>query len=1124
MKFQIIGEGEVEFTTWFQPIEGSGQLNESTIEIECQNFICTGFAITTPTDAYKFQIKLNGEAGFRASDFEIETKNISVSQSWNFIPTASAQIHELGIVSREEWGADENILLKTTDQKAITTNGKRKQQCTEWLENSPEEFEKDGRKIAVDAGNRELQWPREYSKEIRKIVIHSTATDGKKDVNGDSKFNAEDTEAMVRAIYYFHAKWRGWGDIGYHFLIDPLGNIYEGKSGGDFVIGAHAYCGNTGTIGISFIGGFENNLPSGSAINSAEKLLGELANLYEINLDEFSNWHGRNSRNLIGHRDVVATECPGDVLYSYIAELSTRAMNYARGNKLSDADYDFRIIERDSPLHLKPFTDHVASFKLKNTGKKAWPAGSKIRVVKAEMRRNKQGVLISDGGDFAVELSSRVDAGATANLRIPLETSVTPGRYRFGLIPNFGGEDLRKFYLVVNVLEPQELDYELIEVQHPPQPFAPKSTSEAWIKLKNKSDFTWKASGENRMVLQTSDGSISPFTNSAIVGYLEADTISGSVGKFRMLLTAPAAKRYYLDFKPAARGGLVLPDYGMRFHISVREPRFSGEIISKSSGRSLRFDPGETKKLFLEFRNTSQIDWNPNQFKLSILRNDGTRVDERSLKLPNEVKQNAAVRIEFDVTASARSGRYRLTLQPKWRNGKLKQMKPIDFLIEVNPPRLTGKLIQKPEIINLQKDGTAIVSFAYENTGNVVWNSRDVILQRLPAINSALADTSWISPLQPAKLKEEVVNPRETGTFEFTIRKNSASLREIEVFTPIVKGLGRIRGKAIRIEVNNKEKELKTPVVENIDLEVELASEDEVSSQTVSHQPLATSSVEPLIRIKLGFESPVIEIGGGDFAIEQFNQTLFQGKFADFKVEKMKEGKYFRVFPEGNTLLEIPNWGRKSWNGGLSYNKFRGTLEVRRVGDVLVVINELPLEDYLHGIAEPAPSDPIEKKKLMAILARSYALYYTDSAHRKFPGKPWDGSDSPAEFQQYLGYNYELHGKFREFAETTEGMVVTHEGSVVKTPYFASSNGRTRTVTEAGWNENDFKFIKSVEDPWSCGLNSNALGSGFSCVGNAKGHGVGVSGKGAAGLASEGKTYEEILDYFFKDVKVEEVY
>jgi len=409
-----------------------------------------------------------------------------------------------------------------------------------------------------------------------------------------------------------------------------------------------------------------------------------------------------------------------------------------------------------------------------------------------------------------------------------------------------------------------------------------------------------------------------------------------------------------------------------------------------------------------------------------------------------------------------------------------------------------------------------------------VWNSRDVILQTLPAKASLFVSKNWISPLQPAKLKEEIVKPGEIGSFEFTIRKNSKASHEIQTLVPMVRGLGRIRGRSVKLKVESKKFEVQSDESENDEKQdTQISAEEIQDSSPKANQPVAEeskveSSITP-IRIKLGFVSPRIEVGGGSFQIRQLDKTLFQGSFADFESTKMQEGEYFRLIPAENVFLEIPNWERKSWNGALNYNKFRGIIEIRKEGENLVMVNELPLEEYLWGIAEPAPSDPVEKKKLMAILARSYALFYTDPAHRKFPGKMWDGSDSPAEFQQYLGYNYEIHGKFREFVEMTHGLVVKFEGKVVKTPYFTSSSGITKTAAEAGWNTGDFKFIKKVKDPWSCGLNSDALVTNFSCPENARGHGVGVSGKGAAGLAREGKTYEEILDYFFKEVEVGEI-
>lgn len=1105
IKFEIskeVEENEVEVTARFREKAGSGQLATAMVELECLGFVCDGFAVSPPSDAFQFSISILGEPGLRADNFEIETQKITTKRSWSLVPTVSAQLEQLGIISREEWGADESWLLKVNDFKAGSSHSTTVQKCQELQSKYPVEFRTDGREISTNSKNEDLQWPKKYSEEIRKIVIHHSAEDSEKDLNGDNKYTIEDVEAMMQIIYHYHAKTKGWGDIGYNFLIDAFGNIYEGRSGGDFVVGGHAYCANIGSIGIAFIGNFQKGLPTLSALASAEKLLGELANFYNLDLTEYSNWHDKNLRNLIGHRDVGVTACPGETLYSHLGELATGAMEYADSNKMSDIDYDFRILEKNSPLFLPIFEDGVVEFKIKNVGRKAWEEGSKIRLSNTEIRRNQKGVIVAGGQQFIIELNQRVSPGLTATLKIPIKANIEAGHYRFGLIPDFGGGDLRKFYLIVNVTEPTDLDYEIVETIHPPSPFAPSLTAEAEIVLRNKTNFIWQASGQNRMILETSDSSISEFTGSQTIGLLEKNTPPGELGKFKIKLTAPEkAARYYLEFRPAVESGLKLPDYEMKFHITVREPRFSGELLDRSAGDELRIDPGETKNLFLEFKNTSQVDWNSDQFELAIIQNSGVRIDSKNLVLPNEVARNANIRIEFPLIAPVKAGKYLLILQPRWQNGKVKEMKPIDFLLEVNSPRLTGELIEKPELLILNNGESEKVVFKYKNTGNVVWNNRDIVFQTLPAEVSPFSTQNWISPTRPTGLKEISVQPGEIGTFEFTVQKSTEASKEIQVFTPTVRGLGRIRGRAAEVEIHNA------------NLAVESFSQKEISNPG-----------EPLIRIKLSFESDRIEVGGGGFAIEQFGEVVFRGNFADFKVTDFAENEYLRVFPEDETILEIPNFNNPNWNGTLNYNKFRGVLEIRRVGGSMVVINELPLESYLAGVAEPAPSDPIEKKKLMALLARSYALYYIDPVHRKFPGKSWDGSDSPVEFQRYLGYNYEILGEFHQFVEATEGEVVTFDGSVVKTPYFTSSGGMTKTATEANWNVADFKFIKSVEDPWSCGLTSTALGSNYSCPENARGHGVGVSGKGATGLAREGKNMVEILNYFFKEVEVEKVY
>jgi len=90
------------------------------------------------------------------------------------------------------------------------------------------------------------KWPPVYHP-VTHIVINHTATPNE----------AEDWARVVRSIWHYHAHILGWGDVGYQYLIDPLGNIYEGRAGGDDVIGAYDGF-NRGSMGIGYIGCYGN--------------------------------------------------------------------------------------------------------------------------------------------------------------------------------------------------------------------------------------------------------------------------------------------------------------------------------------------------------------------------------------------------------------------------------------------------------------------------------------------------------------------------------------------------------------------------------------------------------------------------------------------------------------------------------------------------------------------------------------------------------------------------------------------------------------------------------------------------------------------------------------------------
>ena len=163
----------------------------------------------------------------------------------------------------------------------------------------------------------------EYT-EVTHLIIHHTA------------MTREDAhwKELLREIWELHVTTRGWNDIGYNFLIDPDGVIYEGRAGGDDVRGAHFICANENTMGVSLIGDFEVEGPSEAAVASLVALLAWKCDQRGIEPigSTFHDATGLWLRNISGHLDgndaspeagacPVGTLCPGRHLYELMASI-----------------------------------------------------------------------------------------------------------------------------------------------------------------------------------------------------------------------------------------------------------------------------------------------------------------------------------------------------------------------------------------------------------------------------------------------------------------------------------------------------------------------------------------------------------------------------------------------------------------------------------------------------------------------------------------------------------------------------------------------------------------------------------------------------------------------------------
>ena len=172
--------------------------------------------------------------------------------------------------------------------------------------------------------------PPSYAPAIRLAIIHHTA--------GQNEYTRAQAPAIVRGIELFHVKGNGWNDIGYNFLVDRFGTIYEGRYGGveRNVIGAHALGFNTGSVGIALLGTYGSTKPSAAALDAIARIVSWKLDLAHVDPTSFLTFISGGSERypsgipvllnaVSGHRDTGLTECPGDALYAKLGSIAAAA-------------------------------------------------------------------------------------------------------------------------------------------------------------------------------------------------------------------------------------------------------------------------------------------------------------------------------------------------------------------------------------------------------------------------------------------------------------------------------------------------------------------------------------------------------------------------------------------------------------------------------------------------------------------------------------------------------------------------------------------------------------------------------------------------------------------------------
>jgi len=1073
-----------------------------------------------------------------------------------------------------------------------------------------------------------MTWEPEYS-EVKAIVIHHTA--------GEEKTHINQIDA-VRNLYYGHAVLYGWGDIGYNYIIDVEGNIYEGRYGGNGVIGGHTLGYNTGTIGVTLIGDYNVRNVDTVQYNALIDLLAYLSYINYLDPQGEVFLKNKNISTIVGHRDLNATSCPGNTLYGRLNDI--RAKTAEKLSTYPSRKYSAQFISLENNVKIFGGDKKKVKISLKNTGNTFWLAEGDHRI-----KINNQ-TSTDDLTTSLIDFGRSIEPGEIANLEIEITAGFVNKNknYAFELIQD--GQIIAGSSFNINInIETPPYKAKVIS-QSANQIIRPGKQATIWLEIENRGTEIWN--GKEKIKLATKNDKESLFytkgnwVDKKTVGFLDADNIKTQEKiKFSFLVTAPLQSGQYRE-----RFVLVSDKYNLEgaedleaewyFVVGENEAELTGidkktyskdvadynyEIINQSD--YINMLPGETREMFIEVRNTGNTNWYSDIFRLATFR-DSDRESifaDNSWLSPARIEMNQykvapgdIARFDFTVTAPSGLGVYREYFNFVAENiGWLKDQ-GIFWQIIVSPPIYQAELLEQSAYINTTRNMPAVLTVKFKNIGNIPWEKNVVHLgtSRPYDRESIFADSTWLSSNRIEFLEEEV-KPNEIATFQFTINTDQDDGDYQEYFSLVAEGKEWFSDIGLFWKINVKppfddfqylaqspfislapgEKDQLWLEVKNTgtkvwnkngDYPVRLATSRpqdrksifldsnriEMDKETVKSQEIVrftftiTAPNIPgtykeyfaLVRDGIAWFSDIgiyweIEVresnnqennessnqevrvsASGPFIIVDGNdKKITEGDEGDVVKISYQEGKYYlslntnyqlpitnyyiRIVPWAtHTILTIDSYeDHPSWNPALNDNKFKGVIEIRYspTSNKLWIINELNIEDYLKGVSESLNSFDLEYLKAAAVAQRSYVYHHFQNGGRH----PDDfltlknSRNGNGDDQIYQGCNFTLRApNIVQAVEATRGEVVTYNDQPVITPYFNQSDGRTRSANEVwGWNQDDYPWLISVPDPYC---------EGYSL----QGHGVGMSGRGARGLVSEGKNYKEVLQYYYPGTEI----
>ncbi len=1003
--------------------------------------------------------------------------------------------------------------------------------------------------------------PKDYAR-IEKFIIHHTASS---ELVPDSDGSGEYKD-MIKNIFLYHINGKGWYDIGYNYVVDPNGNIYEGRVGGNGIVGVHAGGSNTGSVGISVIGTYGGNVKgeytshplTQKIITALEKLIGWVAANNNMNLNKVSDFHGDNIDGVVGHRDVGATNCPGDNLHQKLDSIQNNAIIYA--NKYKNYAYQ---LGGDKAVYIL-----ADGYKIKYKSKEELPTAYKNRTIKPISKsqlnayKYKNIITYPDGSllrEFDEPEVYYLEDGKKRKMNIDSKEFEKMG-FEWSEINKVFASDLEIYdngkiikYSPDNALIKDAAGNVYLAQNGKKRKFTSAQLFEhlnyKWGDIKENNEMGFYLDGSNMIY---PDETLVAGENSEKT-YLVKDKQRREITSEKLLAVLGYQKNKVLS---------ITEDEINHFPVGKKMVYPNDTLISAENSPAVYLVRNGKKKEFtsavlfekLGYKWSDIIDINEDEANNhpsngKVLYPDGILIkstdDPTVYLLESGKKRKITSGVLFE------------NLGYKW--SEITSAHP-DEMKEYS----LGKILTYPDGTLIRREGFPVV-FKIENGQRKEFTS----LALFEATNSKWSDVIVLS-------SEEFLAYPNGGVLKYP---NGILLKQtgIDKIYVVESGVGKwikTAGEFLQagyrwldiIEVSSAEmsfyvstKELKNGAADNSSSNADNTNDADATNNNNTKKDSSSDSNdnsdsadktnetinEPKMRVAIysveNGDKDIVITANGAYSVNYYNfdgtinKTENKSAGEQISVSYFNSDSYVKFTPSSdNVIMQVSSYNDEhnpAWDKNIgdefkgNDNRFRGDIEIKYSGksNKLWVINELLLEDYTNGVSEASSSSPEEYLKAFSTIARTYAMYYIKKGG-KHSGESFylkNSRNGNGNDQIYKGYNLEMRTpEISSVNKSTEGYIINYNDSPIVAAYSSDSGGITKSGCEAlssyYCNNDDFGYLAGgVSDPDGTEHNAGTV---------ALSHGAGMSAVGAYQMAINGSSWEEIIKYYYPGVEVEKYY